>query len=329
MKTMHQFNVVFISTFLVLLANGCYSMTNMFNDATINVRIVDDAGVPLEGVMVEMYSLSDRDRHVMTSDANGLVSRHMENIYYDIGGYFTKSGYYMTSGRFWKWNKTGGVPPASTNFIIVMKRIVNPVPMIRRSIRTDMPKTDDTVSFDLAIGDWTAPYGKGTVQDISFTSSVQFETRSNFKVKVAAIFNDPLCGSWRFSAPQGTDRKIQSKLMAPQTAPDNGYEKTFSLWRYNNPVERGNTHEKPDNNYVFRTRVVTNAVGKIVSANYAWTVGDIKVDTNDGKRPWIGFTYYYNPDPKSQSLEPKEIADRQPKDFAEIMAIRDAAVKRE
>jgi len=318
MKKRYQFNVVFISIFLVFLVNGCYSMTNLFNDAIVTVRIVDDDGIPLEGVMSEIYSLSDRDRHVMISDANGLISRHMENIYYDIGGYFSKLGFYTTSGRFWKWEKTGGVPPASTNFIIVMKRIENPVPMIRRAIRTDMPNTEGMVSFDLEVGDWTEPYGKGRVSDISFTRSVQFETRSNFKVKVTAIFHEPLCGGWQFSAPMGTDRKIQSKLMPPQIAPDNGYEKTFLLWRANNPVERGNTHEKPDNNYIFRTRVVTNAVGEIVSANYAWTVGEIKVDTNDGKRPWIGFTYYFNPDPHSRSLEPKELADRQARDIPSI-----------
>ena len=50
---------------------------------------------------------------------------------------------------------------------------------------------------------------------------------------------------------------------------------------------------------------------RVVEAKHGWTYGEIAVDSEDGKRIWMRIRYYWNPDPQSRSLEPKEIADRQ------------------
>ncbi len=316
MKSLHIIIMCFTVGFL---PTGCLAVTNP-PISKMAVLVVDETGAPVSGAYVRASTYWETAINSGQSfgftDMNGLF-QYEDRVYREIGYGVYKKGHYDSSGEAW-WPKTRYQVP-ETNLVVVLKRIINPVSMIRRSISTNIPATEKEIPFDLEIGDWTAPYGKGKVVDISFSSQLQFENRSNFKVDVSASFDDPLCGFLQFSAPRMEDfRKIHSQLMPYQFAPDNGYEKTLLLYLSHNPEEWTRTHEKPDNNYIFRTRVVTNAVGEIVSANYAWTVGEIKVDTNDGKRPWIGFTYYYNPDPHSRSLEPKELADRQARDIPSI-----------
>ena len=279
----------------------------------LTVKGVEETGRSISNAQVPAWSYWEPGGKIKGfTDINGLF-RYEDRVYWEIGYSVRKAGYYNSLGTAWRTQEFSQVP--ETNLVVVLKRMVNPVHMIRRSINSDVPATKEEVFFDLAVGDWVAPHGKGKVPDISFAWSLQFETRSNFKVQLSGTFCDPLCGYLRFSGPQRADHSVLSALMPPHTAPTDGYEKTLPLYLSHNPEEWTRTHEKPDNNYIFQTRVVTNAVGKLVSANYAWTVGEIKVDTNDGKRPWIGFTYYYNPDPNSRSLEPKEIADQQAKDI--------------
>lgn len=309
--------ILFFGVAMVSWSTGCLAFTNP-PLSRLAVKVVDESGHPITHAQVHAWTYWKPDGKIKgITDTNGLF-RYEDRVYREIGYSVRKEGYYDSLGTTW-WPKTRYQVP-ETNLVVELKRIINPVHMVRHSISTDMPVADKEVSFDLEVGDWTAPYGKGTVADISFLSQLQFETRSNFKVDVSAFFDDPLSGFLQFSAPRMEDfRKTHSQLMPCQSAPDADYEKKLSLFLSHNPKEWTRTHEKPDNNYIFRTRVATNTIGKIVRANYAWTVGDIKVDTNDGKRPWIEFTYYYNPDPNSRSLEPKDIADQQAKDIPEMV----------
>ncbi len=302
--------------FIVMcVTTGCLAVTNP-PISKMAVKVVDESGLAVSKAQVHAWTYWKTDGKIIgNTDMNGLFE-YEDRVYREIGYSVQKEGYYASLGTAWRPKTRYQVP--DTNLVVVLRRISDPVPMIRRSIRTNMPTTHEEVSFDLSVGDWTAPHGKGEFPDISFASSLQFETRSNFKVEVFASFSEPFGGVLRFCRPKRADSSVLSELMPPHSAPTNGYEKTLSLWRSNNPNERGKNHEKPDNNYIFRTRVVTNGVGEIVSANYAWTIGEVRVDTTDGKRPWIGFTYYFNPDPHSRSLEPKELADRQARDIPSI-----------
>ena len=259
----------------------------------------------------------DSNSKVGFTDANGMYSVHLKNIFAEIGGSFEKPNYYKTSGDFWYWKEWGDVPPANTNFIIVMRRIINPVPMTRKNITTHLPLNDEPVGFDLEVGDWVAPHGKGKTADFQMTGTLlRFETRNNSETRILMKFTDELCGIQSFIAPiiNGLG-KLRSQLMPPHTALDDGYEQALPLWCIIGRTYRAQTNIVKDRNYLFRTRVVVNDDGEIIKANYGWTIGDIEIDPNDGKKIWMRFSYYYNPDPLSKSLEPKEIADRQAKDL--------------
>ena len=303
--------------------SGCAAIANKssFGDATITVCIVDDKRQPIEGVHSKLFSLSSYDAPSGLTDTNGIYSVHLKEIYSQVSGSFNKQGYYKSIGPFWHWSQWGEVPPADTNLTIVLKRIIAPVPMSYREIRTYIPIHDEVVVFDLEKGDWVVPHGKGQIADFKMVSSLRFESRQDFEVKASVEFADALCSIQSFTAPNPNDiNQMRSELMPPPIAPDTGYEHTLSLWGISTPTPKQyQSHRIGDRNYIFRTRVVTNEAGEIIKANYGWTVGEIIVDPSQNNKIFLNFRYYYNPDPKSRSLEPKEIADRQAKDMPKDM----------
>jgi len=301
-------------------ASGCAAATGFDHrgDATVTVRIVDADEQPIAGVHSKLFSFSSYSAPSGLTDTNGMYSVFLRKIDSQISGSFKKQGYYETGGSFWKWGEDVGlVPPADTNFPVVLKRIIDPVPMVQKIIETYLPRNDEPIGFDLEVGDWVSPYGKGKTADIQMTGTSRFESRQDFDVKVSFEFIDELCGIQSFIAPDARDwSKLRSQLMPPHIAPDNGYEQTLLLWGMSTPKPKQyQSHKMGNRNYIFRTRVVTDDNGKIIKANYGWTMGEVEIDPEYGKQIWLRFYYYYNPDPKSRSLEPKEIADRQAKDI--------------
>ena len=313
MKTIKELKLAFATLAALAPLSGCAVLTNNPN-ATIHVRVVDDEGKPITGAHAHVYNIFDTGTKPGLTDTNGMHSIHLYNIF-EISGSFKKLGYYTSYGVFWEASEWSKVPPANTNFTVVLKRIIDPVPMTYKNIRTHIPRNDEPVGFDLAIGDWVVPSGKGTQADIYFTGTLRFESRQDFDVKVSVDFVDPFCGIQDFYNPKSMDKnKIGSELIPPYTAPDFEYRKMLSLWSISSPKpKRLQQHLKADRNYIFRTRVITNEKDEIIKANYGWVVGDFIIDPSQNNKIFLSFRYYYNPDPKSRSLEPKEIADRQAK----------------
>jgi len=106
----------------------------------------------------------------------------------------------------------------------------------------------------------------------------------------------------------------RSELPPPPIAPINGYEKTFEYYARRVPTDRwhGTTSRDDTRRWIYRIRTEVDEDGNIIAANYGWMTKDIIGASNEGKGRFI-LAYYYNPDPQSRSLEPKEIADRQNK----------------
>ena len=285
------------------------------NNATVNVRVVDENANPIQGVRSDYYSLSDDDSLLGLSDTNGIYTVNLKQIYSQISGHFTKCGYYKTSGVFWKWDKWGGVPPADTNFTIVMKRIINPVQLKNNDITTFFPRIDEPVGFDLEIGDWVLPDGKGKISDIILSLEGVFVTNYNYSFQMKGKFVGELNGIQPFTYPKvEASRRIRSELPPPSVAPLFGYDNTFE--RYTKQTDKSvwsrSYSYNEEQKWFFRIRTVVDENGEIVSANYGWMYDDIVFGPSP-KDIIFRLKYYYNPDPHSRSLEPKEIADRQNK----------------
>ncbi len=302
---------IFLIVFVVAVAASfAYSQgLSGLNDATVVVRVVDELGRPVGGVRSTLWSLSDYDAKPGLTDTNGLFSSRLRNIYAEVGGSFEKEGYYQSVGPIWAWKKKSDIP--SGFFTIVLKRIINPVPMDFRKVEAYIPRLDEPIGFDLETGDWISPYGKGTISDINFTINKRFVSIDDFDVVGQIELCGELNGIQPFSTRNSDRSQITSKLTPPQTAPENGYGRVAFATNYWHTDNKRFNSVNENRSWMFRTRTKKDEKGKVISANYGWIRGDFNIIPTLDHSGQILFEYYYNPDPHSCSLEPKDVADQQ------------------
>jgi hypothetical protein len=325
----YKSNKILVPAMFSLFATGCAAMTtNGLNGTKVSVCVVDDEGLPINEVHTEIFEFHDFNSPFGFTDNNGLYSGYIKNIYSAIGGVFEKEGYYKTIGSFWRWKEWEKVPPSSTNFTIVMKRIINPVPIKTKEVSLFFPQFETPFGFDYEIGDWIFPNGKGKVEDMRLTLSGRYSSKSDYDMTMLVAFPDGHDGMQPFFVPpEDGSGLLHSKLPPPQIAPDSGYARTLERFtRLQPPNRRGYSSYDATKRWIFRTRTAVDDKGDIIAANYGWTTTDMIFAPGKGVGN-IRFTYYYNPDPHSRSLEPKEIADQQAKEFAETMRRLDDAKK--
>jgi hypothetical protein len=301
--------LVCIAASLISLPSSAdeYGMAN----GTVRFRVIDDESVTLDGVHVKAYDLwSAGGRYQGLTDTNGLFACYMRKIYPPISGTFKKSGYYKTQGEVWMGKF--GVLPANT-LTVTLKRIINPVPMVKREVQKDFPRLDVAVGFDLEIGDWVEPDGKGKRADLWITGSSRFVSRRDHNISAQLVFSNKYDGVQEFMAvsPYRGNAPAASALPPPSLAPTDGYVNTMNLSQSWEDGQGIIGHAKEHLNYIFRFRSEVDEDGHVVRAIYGWVFGNILIDINRDKPLYLKLTYYFNPDPTSRSLEPKEIADRQ------------------
>jgi hypothetical protein len=270
--------------YLVCITNCLLPLTLSAYDvpeAMVTLHVTDEEGNPLSNVTAgaSFYDVDDSTgdtkinwAHNLT-DSNGkiTVSGKTQSMYcYGAkqGGYYetTNLRYYSErkeNGKWLPWNPT---------LEVVLKKIVKPVPMYARVVDIEVPVKDKPVGYDLMVGDWVAPYGKGSTSDFLF--SRDSKTNSN---TLRILFSNSGDGIQLVEAPLARQGSL---LRSPRTAPENGYQ---SEWTQ--------TDNNPDRVYVFRVRSVMNGKNEIKEAMYGKIYGD-----------FLHFAYYLNPD-KTRNLE--------------------------
>jgi len=207
-----------------------------------------------------------------------------------------------------------------------LRRILNPIPLFfKRSVGGRIPAEKTWVGFDFEQGDWVTPHGEGKVSDILFWYEREFirfrptnlgieqlriENRRKFE-RLGEHWDEDLfreqAGIWdgklEIAFPNEKEGLInvedefipQSVLRMPHEAFPEGYQSTYSY-----TVEEGNRYGRRDDiGFFLRTRVVIDEDGEIISANYAKIYGDFDFRAVG----YIGFTYYFNPEPNDRNLE--------------------------
>jgi hypothetical protein len=109
------------------------------------------------------------------------------------------------------------------------------------------------------------------------------------------MFSNPLDGIQEYLPPED----LQSSFIFPYIAPTNGYKKSLYQYNINKPYESARTTQKENVNYIFRVRTETDADGNIVSACYGRIGGELRIS----RKGQLQFTYWFNLDPHSRSLE--------------------------
>jgi hypothetical protein len=275
----------------------------------LTLRAIDEEGKPVSGATVKMsfeeaFNWSGRGNIVYVTgitDADGKFSGEGHSL--DTkGGRIQKAGYYSSYPESYKFREViaGKWRPWNPTLEVVLKKIVNPIPMYARRLQIEIPSTTQQVGFDLTAGDWVAPYGKGTNSDFLFALNRKFEDRRNYEAAVTITFSNRGDGLQSTSV---EDVNSGSELKLPRTAPDEGYGSKLATSIGATKDGPGHEDAKANRSYFFRVRTVLNEDGKVESALYGKIDGEFQLDAINSKTCILLFTYYLNPSANDRNVE--------------------------
>lgn len=308
--------LAFCMSALITLANACAQVPAdaARHPAQITFKVSDDFGRPVPDAEIAISTFYQwepgegfgRDvSRIFTgiTNADGLVTIIGESLRGDFSyGPGSKAGYYAGGDGKYRFTelKNGRWEPWNPVVEILMKPVVNPIPMYARKIGDgvpfEIPGINKPFGFDLVAGDWVAPHGKGKSLDIIFTLKelVPFTASTKpFDYVLAVTFSNEGDGIQSVLAEN-------SILRTPRNAPEGGYEpnleKRMAIFVEGKPMKY-DTRE--DQNYFFRVRTVLDEKGRIKSALY----GKISRDIRFGVNRVLRFTYYLNPTSLDRNME--------------------------
>jgi hypothetical protein len=290
--------------------------------AQITFRVTDDVGNPVTGATIDMstfhhwqpgegFGKDISETFTGVTDEKGLVTISGSSLMGDFSyGPREKGGYYRGGGGSFQFKerREGRWEPWNPAVQIVMKRVVNPIPMYARRMgqmpkALELPAKNKSIGFDLMRADWIAPYGTGSTADLAFTLTEEvpfIDVAKPFASTLTVTFSNPLDGIQSVL----TLLNQASALRLPRIAPEDGYVSKLEK-RFGRPAENKtlDTGVREDQNYFIRVRTVTDANGEIKSAYYGKIIGDISCDVVNSKTGYIQFTYCLNPTSLDRNME--------------------------
>lgn len=279
----------------------------------VTVRVVDEEGIPVtnatagigfsknipagEGWGTRPFPITGQ------TDTNGMFSAEAEGN--PSGSCFArKEGYYPTLGVDFMFTNVVGDrwEPWNPTIAVVLRKVGNPVPMYakRVPIESEMPVADEPVGYDLMIGDWVTPHGKGRVADFVLTVQRRVADWKDFETHLTLTFSSQLDGiqAIQEAGPKG------SAFRLPRTASETSYQ---AVWTKSIGYVPGKgyfqTQPKDCLGYMFRVRSAVDDEGQLGHALYGKIKGPIEFDARESKTAHIGFTYYLNPTPNDRNVE--------------------------
>ena len=271
----------------------------------IEVKVLDQKGNPVAGVIVDSESMSYlRKKHVgeilyekKTTNDKGLVTLLSRKNSMTERIYLNKEDYYesrsMTLAPMSK-----NFPP-STPIELKIKAIKNPIAMYAKKIDyLSVPVDGRQVGYDIMIGDWVAPHGRGKTSDLLFKHegvrkwSGPKHYKEAYEQKITIGFKNEKDGLLPYKGSSEDGWKYGSEFTSMYEAPLEGYQKK---WVQRTWKEKGGAHKTTrdiDRNFYFRVRTKVDSKGNIISAYYGKIYGD-----------FMTFSYYLNPTSRDKNVE--------------------------
>lgn len=284
---------------LAMLYVGCYS-------AEISVSTLDDSGAPVEGAEVTLLYYGARcpgegwghgkaQKVVVQSDASGLAKISAPSI-----GMISvkKSGFYPSKIELDEAVAVFQASQEAGNHIegIRLRRVVSPLPMyVRRVVNVAIPSLE--ASYDLKIGDWAAPLGKGESRDLTMRVSRTVTGPKDYSYDLLITCSGGILPM------KIADLNKRSLFKFPYNAPDNGYLNEVKLSGFMHGID-GKRDIDGDRNAGYIFCLVRDVAGGDNARMYGKIVGGIQYDPMDSLRDSNGvvsFVYYLNP--KGPGLE--------------------------
>jgi hypothetical protein len=304
------------------LLTGCsFAQTNYEWQATL--KAVDEAGNPIRGANAEIgyYTNGQSAIALGITDTNGMfmASHSAKSSIADVSLQAKKAGYYTT----WIRRELGpDYDPAKWIFTqtLVLKNIGKPIGMYAKWVnaeplafkKTGQPPIvlNQTIGYDLMVGDWIAPYGKGLTSDLIITEDFNKKSAFDYDFKFTISFPNTGDGIQEYTVP---DAEKGSGLRSPHEAPKDGYQAQLVRENFHHPDNTGKTDYDDNHNYFFRVRTVKDHEGNIVSTHYGKIYGDPLQ---------MNFRYYLNPTPNDWNIEfdPKQNLIHNLKSFERVTA---------
>jgi len=295
---MVKYTCTFILTVLVVVFAGNAESIGL---AKINVKVIDELGAPVNNAGLKIRFSSESDPVKGGTDENGHFEGTSGSDDGVIVGEIKKAGYYESyfSHNFYK-KKLGMWQPWGEEISVVMRPILNPVPMYVRNTFFYVPALDKEIGFDLSKADWVVPYGLGTHADFVIVVVRRYDNSTNFDATMILTFSNPYDG---IQVVKDSDRDFDngSRFTLSREAPLSGYQQKLNI-----RVSRGrygrHSDKTDDNNHIFRVRSEIDEDGKLKRAMYGKIRGEFRfspiVKSALGKEGAgsIGIFYYLNPD---------------------------------
>ena len=306
--------------------------------AKVGAFVVDDkTGAPLRNVpVVGYFSIKVNgwlafkggeppNRDSVVTDVNGRCRLRGRTNCGDVGCWVEKPpfGYYAPR-RGWGWtfqrkNLLGIWQPDNLVATIRLQRVERPIPLfIKRVTKAErggftadiFPKGEDTLRYDLLMGDWLAPVGTGRVADVTFTRHPREDLGEG--VNGADVRGPSYRDSMTVRFPGEGNGLVElhpppSYRLRIRTAPEDGYRSEYLCWRGTNRKLEDDSNYDENRCFCFRIRTRRDDRGRIVGAYYGKIYGDITFVYQF--RPEfvpvasVCMSYYLNPTPLDRNLE--------------------------
>jgi hypothetical protein len=270
-----------------------YACAQTKHEWKVTLKVVDDDGQPVTSAKAGVGYYTNRMGASIKglTDTNGIFTASHLSYGGEIGFSVEKSGYYTTRGSYIlgftydpeKWS------PSQT---IVLKKIGKPIPMYAKSVNLGMPVFDKPVGYDLEVGDWVGPYGKGVNADILFTGHFNNQTNNESDYILTVNFPNPADGLQEFTATVFAQEGPFSELRSSHEAPFDGYQPKWVQTNNRIPGRPTETNRDMHHNYYIRVRTKMDHQGNVVSAHYGKIYGD-----------FMQFKYYLNPTVSDRNIE--------------------------
>ena len=266
---------------------------------SVTLKVVDENGTPVFGAhaSVGYFANSQPASFDGMTDSNGIFSASYsaKSDLNELGFEASKSGFYTTRmGRM----LSPPYDPAKWNIAqpLTLKKIDKPTAMYakRYTLGLRLPEYKKRIGYDLEVGDWVGPYGKGVSSDIFFEKDYFNVSSREYYSKITLSFPKAGDGIQLYTVP---DTGMESGLRSSHEAPTDGYQPELTRETSAQPGQPSKFEYDPNRIYFFRVRTVLDNQGNVVSAHYGKIYGD-----------FMQFSYYLNPTPNDRNIEfnPKE-----------------------
>ncbi|MCP3874438.1 MAG: hypothetical protein GY699_14945, partial [Desulfobacteraceae bacterium] len=264
--------LLFIIFSMLFYSTNCFGLPK----AKIAAKVVTVNGEPVIGAYAFARFTTSGSKVVRgETDANGIFTATSETIDH-CGITIEKEGYYVGGVRYnehnltlkkhlWtkRWEPWGKVET------VILKDIRNPIPMYaKNTYRLDIHKLDELVGYDLKIGDWVIPYGKGVIKDFLFVFKKNDKdaklSSENWHISYKLTFSNEKDGIQEYYPDKQNNR---SEYIWPYEAPETDY---LSSYKGFTSIKDGYVKKNFDKkrNFIFRVRTKLDKNGKIIDARY-------------------------------------------------------------